>query len=237
MLMGGMSWKEVEEYLEKRRDIIIPIGSVEEHGYHLPLSTDSVIIEEIAKEVGERTGIMVAPTLSYGVCRYTALYPGTISIEFETLRNLIRDILEDLFKKGFKVFYLLTGHAGATHAIALKEAGRPLAEKGVGVFLINPHEIKTDDLLESEYHFPSSPVGHADEVETSLMLYLKPELVDMEKAMNEIPKEEMFETIPRVKPTSSGVFGKPTLASMEKGEKIFDRMVKAIVNFLTSRKS
>lgn len=214
---------------------MIPIGSVEEHGYHLPLLTDSIIAEEIAEEVGERTGVIVAPTLSYGVCRHTSPYPGTVSIGLETLRDIVRDVLNDLYKKGFEVFYLLTGHAGATHAVALREAGKSLVEIGIEVFLIDPYEIKISDLIESKLEFPGYPVGHADEVETSLMLFLRPELVRMEKAVNEIPMGEIFEVAPKSKPTTSGVFGMPTLASREKGEKIFYRMVNEIVSFVKSK--
>jgi creatinine amidohydrolase len=235
LLMSLATWKEVEEYLGRRRDIIIPVGSVEEHGYHLPLFTDSIIAEEISKEVGERTGIMVAPVVGYGVCRHTSPYPGTVSIELETLRDLVRDVLNDLHKKGFETFYLLTGHAGATHAVALREAGKQLVEKGAEVYLIDPYEVKIDDLLESKLEFPGYQVGHADEVETSLMLFLRPDLVRMEKAVDEIPEEEIFGVVPKSKPTSSGVFGTPTLASREKGERIFHRMVREIVSFIASR--
>jgi creatinine amidohydrolase len=73
-----MSWKDVEAYLKKRTDIILPIGSVEEHGYHLPLSTDGDIALAIAKELSKRTGVIVGPIVWYGVCNTTRAFPGTV---------------------------------------------------------------------------------------------------------------------------------------------------------------
>lgn len=232
--MEGLSWVEVERYLQRRRDILIPIGSTEEHGLHLPLATDSLIAQELARAVGERTGILVAPLLSYGVCKHTAPYPGTISVSFEALRKFVESFLEDLWAKGFKRFYLLTGHAGLAHRVALREACEALVKLGAEAYVIVPYEVGLEGLLDSKLEFKGYPVGHADEVETSLMLYLRPELVEMERAVDEMPKRGVLEGPVLEKPTKSGVFGRPSLASREKGEKIFSRMVEKIAGFIKS---
>ncbi|MEM2908356.1 MAG: creatininase family protein [Candidatus Hadarchaeales archaeon] len=231
MLAEHLTWKQVEEYLRRRDDVIMPVGSTEEHGYHLPLSTDTIIAFELAKAVGERLGILVMPSIPYGVCRHTAPYPGTTGVGFDSLRDFVRDILDDLWSKGFKVFYLITGHAGSAHKVALREAGRSLVAKGAEVYVIDPYEVKISDLLEGE--MPLFP-GHADEVETSLMLYLRRELVDGEKIADELPKLERFR-LTEERPTASGVFGRPTLASREKGERIFNRMVDEVIKIIESR--
>jgi creatinine amidohydrolase len=235
MLMANLTWKEIERYLKRRKDVLIPLGSTEEHGHHLPLATDAIIAEGLAEEIGRRTGILVAPPIPYGVCKHTAPYPGTTSVGFDSLRSFIQDILEDLRAKGFEKFYLLTGHAGSAHRVTLKEVGEALAARGAQVFLIVPYEVPIEDLLDSKLIFRGYPVGHADEVETSLMLYLRPELVDMRKAVDELPKRETFETTTLKRPTRSGVFGKPSLASRQKGKKIFERMIDEIVKFIKSK--
>jgi creatinine amidohydrolase len=234
MLMENLTWKQVERYLKRRKDIIIPIGSTEEHGYHLPLATDTIIAERIAEEVGEKTGVLVAPSIGYGICRHTAPYPGTAGVGFDSMRGFVQEILEDLRAKGFRTFYLLTGHAGSTHRVALKEAAGALVARGAKVHLIVPYEVPIEDLLESKLEFWEYPVGHADEIETSLMLYLRPDLVDMRKAIDEVPEREIFETSTSKRPTKSGVFGKPSIASRQKGMKIFERMVGEIAKFIAS---
>ncbi len=233
MLAEHLTWKRVEEYLRRRDDVIIPVGSTEEHGYHLPLSTDTIIAFELAKVVGERLGILVMPSIPYGVCRHTASYPGTTGVGFDSLRDFVQDILDDLWGKGFKVFYLITGHAGSAHKVALREAGRSLVVKGAEVYVIDPYELKISDLLEEKA--PSFP-GHADEVETSLMLYLRREFVDEKKIADELPELERFR-LTEERPTASGVFGRPTLASREKGERIFNRMVDEVIKIIRSRET
>ncbi|MCS7131925.1 MAG: creatininase family protein [Hadesarchaea archaeon] len=232
MLAEHLTWKQIEEYLRGKSDVIIPVGSTEEHGYHLPLSTDTIIAYELAKAVGERLGILVMPPIPYGICRHTTPYPGTTGVSFDSLRNFVGDVLSDLWAKGFKAFYLITGHAGSAHKVALREAGRTLAVKGAEVYVIDPYEMGILDLLE-ENKLPQFP-GHADEVETSLMLYQRPELVDEKKIVDELPKLERFRLVEE-RPTVSGVFGRPTLASKEKGEKIFNGMVDGVVKIIRSR--
>jgi hypothetical protein len=90
--------KEAEEKAKAKKVVIIPVGSVEEHGDHLPLCTDSLQPEYVALEVAKKTKCLVAPTLRYGVCNSTRNFPGTISIGFESLHKIIRDILEEFIR-------------------------------------------------------------------------------------------------------------------------------------------
>jgi creatinine amidohydrolase len=225
------SWKEVEGYLKSRRDILVPIGALEEHGYHLPLTTDSIIAERVAEEVSKLTGIALAPLVNYGVCRSTVLYPGTASLSIETLQSFLSDLVSSLSRHGFNTFYLLTGHAGDAHVVALEEVARKLKlKKGLDVYLINLYEIDVSDIISTKGDL------HAGELETSLMLHLKPELVALEKARGGELKARpgIYEPFTE-RPTESGVFGRPELASKEKGVRIFERYVSKVSELIRSK--
>ncbi len=208
-----MTWKEVEEYLKNKKEIILPICAVEEHGYHLPLSTDCDITIAIVKELSKRTKIAYLPPIYYGVCVSTSKYTGTISVRFETLMNYLIDILKSIKESGFEKIYIVSGHLGSMHKAAIKEACR---RADIECYFLDMTKIDIGDILESE------PM-HACEAETSLMLYLYENFVRKEKIVDEnyeIPKYLVGETL-----TKSGVFGKPSKASKEKGEKIFKRII------------
>jgi creatinine amidohydrolase len=227
MNLGFMTWKDVEEYLKKRNDVIIPIGTIEEHGYHLPLLTDSIIAEKVSREVGKRTGIMVLPTIFYGFSSTLRYYPGTITSDFDGLRGFMYDIFQSLVNQGFKRIYVISGHGGRAHEIAIKEAAKKhILENHVDIFYINLY--KTDGITK----FLEDKPSHADEAETSLMLFLQPDLVNMKKAVNEKKIDKKFSVLKRFELTKSGVFGRAKLATKEKGEKVFNRMVEEIVKFI-----
>ena len=90
-----LSMKEVENAAEEGTVVIIPCGSVEEHGTHLPLCTDSLQAEHVALKVARKAGCLVAPPLRYGVCNSTRNFPGTLTITFDSLRSIMEDILEE----------------------------------------------------------------------------------------------------------------------------------------------
>lgn len=126
MMLDELTMPEIKDAVDKNSIIIIPIGSIEEHGPHLPLCTDSIQAEEVAENLAARLDILVAPPIRYGVCTTTRNFPGTISIKFETLRNLISEILSELVRHGFKRIILFSGHAGRSHMAALKVAAQDL---------------------------------------------------------------------------------------------------------------
>ncbi|MFQ5815084.1 MAG: creatininase family protein [Candidatus Hydrothermarchaeaceae archaeon] len=225
MNLTELSWPDVKEYLERRKDVMVPLGSVEEHGYHLPLSTDGDIALAISKEVANRTGTLLAPLIHYGVCNTTRAYPGTIAVTFDTMRSLIGDILSSLRDSGFKRVYFISGHLGSSHVSALKEASRTA---GLDVFFLDLREVDISDIIETE-------AFHACEAETSLMLHLHPEKVEMEKAVDE-EIEHLAYDVRGIKRTESGVWGYPTRASTAKGKAIFDKIVEDFSGFVNSNK-
>jgi creatinine amidohydrolase len=129
MIMEEMTMSEFEKGLEKTRTVIIPVGTVEEHGPHLPLSTDTIQAMELAKRVAQRMKVFIAPPLHYGFCRSTQCHPGTVSVSAGALREMIRDIVKSLHLQGLRSFLILSGHAGSIHIAALNEVGEELLEE------------------------------------------------------------------------------------------------------------
>jgi len=246
MRVSDLTWCQVREYLRGKKSLILPIGSCEQHGRHLPLSTDVIITQELAERVAEETGIVCAPGIGYGVnLPCDRLMYGTAGLSFDTLRGVVGDLIQDWARQGFKRFYLLTGHGcslgsfGFAHQEALKEASRPFLIRGdIEAYLIFPYWIDISDLAEKE-----KQTEHAGEVETSLIMHLRPELVkareirDNPEAHEEAEFKVFPEGIQRDFPEDdfSGGEGYPSSASAEKGEKIFSRFVERIVEFVKAR--
>ena len=112
MILEEMTMEEFEKGLKSSKTILIPFGSVEEHGSHLPLSTDTIQAYEVGKKASQEIPIFVAPPVHYGYCRSSACHPGTISITTATLKGMTKDIVRSSRLQGLRNFVLLTGHAG-----------------------------------------------------------------------------------------------------------------------------
>ncbi len=171
MILQEMTMAEFKRGLKKSRTLILPYGAVEAHGRHLPLNTDTLIMEEVAKAAVKVVDAFVAPALPYGVCTSTGLHPGTIGISAGTLRAITMDIVRDGFKKGLKNFVLISGHGGGLHVAAMKEAGEALTQEieGIKIAALSIYEILGPEafaLAETEND------SHAGEMETSAILYL-----------------------------------------------------------------
>ena len=229
-----LSMKEAENAAEEGKVIIIPCGSVEEHGTHLPLCTDSLQAEYVALEVARKAGCFVAPPLRYGVCNSTRNFPGTITISFDSLRGIMADILEEFIRNDFKRLLILTGHAGRSHMTALK-----LAAKEVVTNHKNEDE-RPRIMVCSDYDFAFDLRGkdfddkdsHAGTIETSRVMSIRPDLIKGKGTRN-YPKLPRFEIVPdpeRYFP--SGVMGDPTIASAEKGQRINEYVIEQIVELV-----
>ena len=219
-----LSMKEAEQKAEAKKVVIIPVGSVEEHGDHLPLCTDSLQPEYVALEVAKKTNCLVAPTLRYGVCNSARNFPGTISIGFESLHKIIRDILEEFIRNDFTRILILSGHAGQSHMAALRLA----AQEVVWQHKNDSPEERPRIMVCSDYDFAyelkgkyfSEKDGHAGTIETSRVMAIRPDLIKTKgrKSFPKVPKFEITADPERYFP--SGVIGDPTAASDEKGRKI-----------------
>jgi len=233
-----LSMKEAEKAAKEGKVVIIPCGSIEEHGTHLPLCTDSLQAEHVALEVARKAGCLVAPPLRYGVCNSTRNFPGTITISFDSLRSIMTDVLEDFIRNGFKRLLILTGHAGRSHMIALK-----LAAKAVIMHHKN-EENRPRIMVCSDYDFAFDLRGkdfddrdsHAGTIETSRVMAIRSDLIKGKGTRN-YPNLPRFEIVPdpeRYFP--SGVMGDPTIASAEKGQKINDYVIEQIVKLVEELK-
>jgi len=227
MLMERLTLYEVEALASKEVPVLIPFGSVEEHGPHLPLATDVYTIYRLAEMTSREIPILVAPPVYYGLCRSTAEHPGTISLRGTTLRALTLDLLSSFYRQGFRRFLLLSGHAGGTHmAFILDAAETFLAEHPeVSLAVASIIDLLKDcalDLIET----PED--SHAGEWETSLIQYFYPDLVKGQ-GQAEYPKFPKFRVVGNKRRYwPAGVWGDPGKASREKGRLLVERLTERI---------
>ncbi|MBI5563194.1 MAG: creatininase family protein [Deltaproteobacteria bacterium] len=227
MLIGECTMTGFKRALGRTKTLIIPFGTIEAHGTHLPLNTDTFIIREAVKKAADKAGVFMAPPVQYGVCTSTGQHPGTVGITPPTLRLLALDIVRDAYTKGLRNFILISGHGGGSHMQALKDAGETLAIelKGAKVAVACLYEIlpkKVFDIIETEGD------SHAGELETSLMLHLAPRLVKG-RAKEEYPRfTRPVIAADKVKCWPGAVWGNPARAAAEKGELVFAMMVDEI---------
>ena len=171
MYLAHMNYREVEEYLTRSDAVIIPVGSLENHGLHMPLGTDFLIPDQIAKLIHERSPILIAPTLNYGATDDLLGFPGTVSIGTEGLIALLRTICDQLYRYGFRHFLILNGHGGNTAAI--QAVGMHLYRKGAYLANLNWW------LMAGQLN-PAWAGGHGGGEETAGILAVDPNLVKKE---------------------------------------------------------
>ena len=226
-----MTWPEAKEKILAARGVIIALGSVEQHGPHLPLGTDMFMGQEVACRVGELTDCLVLPVIPFGQVWPAKDFPGTISLSPETLCNLLVDISPSLNHHGAKNIIMITGHSG--NSSVMKDAARILYDryhmKNVLYYAYPDKKKLAEGIMESP--FWNGRLMHAAEMETSMMLAVKPELVHMDRAVREypdVPEALDFKSVPWSEYSQTGVFGDATLATEKKGEKYIKRMAEHI---------
>ena len=234
--LDELSTKEAEKAASKGTVVIFPVGSVEEHGKHLPLCTDSLQPEYVALEVAKKTGCLVAPPLKYGVCNAGRNFPGTLSIEFDSLYRIARDILAELVRNGFNRVIVLSGHAGSSHMVALRMAAQNVVTRKESTV----SNRKTRIMVLSDFDFAfelkgqgfPEKDGHAGAIETSRVMAIKPELVKAkgEASFPEMPRFEVVAHPEHYFP--SGVIGDPTLASEGKGQTINKYVIEQVAKLV-----
>jgi creatinine amidohydrolase len=231
MLIEAMTMTEFQQQLQISRTVLIPVGSVEEHGLHLPLGTDTIHAFEVCRQAGARTGALVAPPVYYGVCRSTSQHPGTLSISGDTLRALIMDIGSALYQQGLRQFVILSGHAGGTHSAALIEAGEALLEKlpEARIAALNILDLGAavwEPIIETKGD------AHAGELETSVLMALRPSWVKgtSPEEYPSFPKAILVRNKRKYWP--GGVWGDPARASLEKGTALLEAVTGALVQLI-----
>jgi len=221
---------------EKKPTIIIPVGSLEQHGAHLPITTDSDIVTEIASRLAKKCGFIVFPTISYGLSREHSPLFNT-SVDETTLGYTLSDILFTLAGNNIESVMILNGHHGNQRVGgALYSKGEP---KGYNLGFDRPHKTGGDYFMKfySYWHFMEREFDHAGFVETSIMLAIS-DKVKMKKAKKGFTTKGLSETeIQRIKKLSTkpggfpkvaknGVWGDPTKATKKDGEKFLAEIVR-----------
>ena len=226
----GMSERDFRAALRKTRRAIIPVGSLEQHGMHLPVSTDSLIVEYVARMAAEQVGAFVLPVISYGVSfEHKPMF--NVSLRNSTLSTMICDACVSLAENRIKEIVILNGHhgnMGALQYIAQELHGKIPADVAV-------HTVHYWHMLKHEF-------DHAGEVETSLVLAIAPELVRMDLAAPNSKRlsksKAAYSSItnapgsfPRI--TGNGVWGDPRKATADKGRKWIEEIVSGLARTIT----
>jgi len=224
---AGLRWPEVTDATARQPVALLPFGAVEEHGPHLPLGTDIVAADALADQICAAAGLLRLPTMPYGQVWSLAHFPGSLTVRDELLVGLVTDVADGLRRGGVAGLVLFTAHLG--NVAALRAASRALADSD-GLPAITLAYPGLDQVAESVRDSPRShpSIMHADELETSVMLALDPDSVDMDRAVKEYPDyppdfgmaPDRWDTL-----SDSGVFGDATAASAEKGERIVAHVV------------
>jgi len=229
-----LTWAEAERSLYKFPVVLLPVGArLKEHGLHLPLNNDWLLAEYFTRRVLDEFPALALPTIQYGYYPAFTEYPGSIHIARETFQATVSDICRSLAKHGGKRFYVL--NTGISTNWALEPARLALADETI---TMEYTDLRTmlDDVVETIREQEAGT--HADEIETSIMLFIHPEVVQMERARRDIDLRRRSGGLTRDKDAETGVYsptgvwGDPTLATAEKGEIVVDAVVSRIVAFL-----
>ena len=228
--LADISWQQAADVLRAETVVVIPLGAgAKEHGLHLKLGNDAVLSDYLTRRVLEASDVVVAPALTYHFYPAFLEYPGSTSLSLETARALTTDAVLNLSRYGPRRFYVL--NTGVSTNRALQPAAQSLASRGI---LLGYTDLAT------RLDRVSAPVRqeeggtHADEVETSMMLYIDPPSVDMRRAVKEFSPSTgpLLLTRRRGMPgtfSESGVWGDATLATREKGRVIVEGLVAALL--------
>ncbi|MCJ7759769.1 creatininase family protein [Candidatus Bathyarchaeota archaeon] len=251
IFLGELTSEEVGNISSRAEMILVPVGSFEQHGRHLPLATDSIIAYEVTKMVAERISsefpVLIAPLIPFGKSTEHSSRPGTISVESRIFADLLINICKSLAKHGHKKIVFINGHGGNTDLLSmiLRET-REQTGSFIATIYIYSEELLKGGLSRFE-ELEEHDIFHACALETSFMMVLRPDLVNLDKLEKEIPPKFTEETgyrrlrlgkkgvefswlIDDV--SKSGVIGDPTKASAEIGRTVLQALVDNICDVL-----
>ena len=223
-------WTEARLLLTDTTIVVIPLGAqAKEHGPHLQLRNDFLIAEYLKDRIARTQPVVIYPTINYHFYPAFLEYAGSTSVQLETAYSIVADICRVISSHGPRKFYIL--NTGVSTLLPLRIAREILARQGL--------QMTYTDILnvagEAEKRIKQQPTGtHADEIETSMMLYIAPETVDMRKAARDIPAVDgpgpltLDPRNPNGRYSPTGIYGDATLATPEKGRIVIEAMVEGI---------
>ena len=221
--LADIPWTEAEAALTPERVVVLPVGAgSKEHGPHLPLGNDQVLADYFAGRLLAARPVALLPTLTYGFYPAFLEYPGSVSLSFETQRDVVAEICRSVARYGPRRFYVL--NTGISTVRPLEATAKLLKEEGI---LLRFTDLRVAGKKAEDQVRKQQAGTHADEVETSMILYIDPSLVRMDRAVKDgsevrpgpltrDPKNSEGQYSP------SGVFGDATLATRAKGEVIVE---------------
>lgn len=251
VLLAEGTWKEASELVQEDRLVIVPVGSTEAHGPHLPLDTDTHQAETVACRLAERIDAVVAPVLPYGYAEMWMSFPGTITLTHETFQTVVVEVCGSLLRHGFRRLMVLNAHrpngtsvdVAARRVVDLADADRPVQVTALSYWEASAPELHA--IRRSEV----GGMGHACELETSFQLAERPHLVHMERLegvhtplvawdlVAPVDPVRTYEPWPETSTTRHGtehsaVFGDPRSASAESGAAFLETIVTGLVRLV-----
>ena len=241
------TWPELRDLARENRVVVVPVGTLEDHGYHLPIDADARIVSAICEAVCRRSPgrTLLFPTAVHGYTPHHLDFPGTVSLRWNVLVEYLLDIGRSLARHGFTKQLYVNGHGSNIPLVEM--AARLVNMECENALAASCFYLQSDESLALLGHlrdsvFPGG-IAHACELETSLYLAIAPELVQQEKAVREIPDFGRHSWIDWTAGplsvwedwsalTESGVVGDPTVASAEKGRALLDRAVDEVGEFV-----
>lgn len=246
VLWEELTWPEIKTFSEKDAVVIIPVGSIEQHGPHLPLSTDILISSTVSHRVAEIMNdngnpTVVTPRVWTGNSSHHMMFPGTLNFDYSTFANVLKQICRSVKQHGFSRFVFINGHGGNSSPlkVALIDINKMLGRPAFAINYWDSAREEMQNILDTD-----SGIGHSGEAETSIMLALRPELVrrpfDQAIGPDRPDPEEIrggmaytFRTYEDR--TDIGVIGNATSATKEKGEQMFGAITTNLAEFLVRK--
>ncbi|MCC7434401.1 MAG: creatininase family protein [Methanoregulaceae archaeon] len=237
MKLAELTWPEVEA-LSREIVVLIPTGSCEQHGPHLPVFTDSILATAVAEGAEARIPdrVLMTPTLWLGASGHHLAFAGTLSASMDTYMGALTSVISSLQRHGFRKFFIINGHGGNNepNGVALRQIKEQLPALMIGHSgYYGPVAEETADVLEG----PFKEIRHACEAEASLMMHIRPDLVRKDKLRDDglAPEPAVYGMIHLFdEMTEEGSLGYATLGMPAKGKAIFDAAVAALVKQLTA---
>jgi creatinine amidohydrolase len=221
---------EFEEALENRPVVIVPVGSVEQHGPHCPMDVDISAPFHMAAQVAARVSdfpVIVGPPIWSGFTHYNEGFPGTISLRLETFQMLVADVCRGIHGNGFERIITINGHGG--NAAPCRAVSWQLAEEDIFTLSFSWWDAVQAELR--QWSATDEGVGHGGEWETAVQLHLRPQMVDLSRAQADDTLTQPFrgelafaEFAERLRDTAqgTGIMGDALAATAEKGKRIFE---------------
>ena len=215
--------------------VILPLGSLESHGGHLPFGTDAITAHLLALEIAKRVpGFAVLPPVNYGVSEHYKQFSFTVSLQFETEIAILDDILESVYREGIRRVFIVNGHDGNIAPIEVAARTAKVKHSDFKIVTLDAWWNVMSNLVPAGFFEVWNGLGHGGEGETSMCLALFPDLVDVSRAAGVVPTLPPYVDVKWTfdELTNTGASGDPTKATLEKGRKMKEALVDAIVKVL-----